>query len=96
MTKFSSITFIWSGFEVEQILLENKYFSKDNQKIQKYICIFALFAFFLQGPLQSFKGQKKFTTFLLYSQHNRSWLISVRWRRYITFFFLRTGAGTTQ
>lgn len=58
MTKFSSITFIWSGFEVEQILLENKYFSKDNQKIQKYICIFALFAFFLQGPLQSFKGQK--------------------------------------
>lgn len=59
MTKFSSITFIWSGFEVEQILLENKYFSKDNQKIQKYICIFALFAFFFTRAATKLQGTKK-------------------------------------
>lgn len=97
MTKFSSITFIWSGFEVEQILLENKYFSKDNQKVQKYICIFALFAFFFYKGHYKASRDKKSSPLFFYTVN----IIDPGSSLFAggdtsLSFFLRTRAETTQ
>lgn len=58
MTKFSSITFIWSGFEVEQILLENKFFLKTIRKPKSIFVYLHYLHFFYKGRYKASRDKK--------------------------------------